>query len=149
MSAGGPAYAVLLACAESQARLVYTRSILNEFRDVLGRPRLRARNPALTDAAVDGILDLIAQAGTGVEEPPKVYPLSRDPKDEVYLNLAIAIEADYLVSRDRDLLDLMDEETPDGRVFRQRYPALKILEPFAFLQALRELEHGGGSGTNL
>jgi predicted nucleic acid-binding protein len=64
-------------------------------------------------------------------EIPKVLEYPRDPKDEPYLNLAIAAEARYLVSFDNDLLDLMDD--PD---FRQRFPQLTILDPPAFLRAL-------------
>ena len=36
-----------------------------------------------------------------------VYPqVSRDPKDDKFLATAVASEADYVVSEDRDLLDL-------------------------------------------
>jgi putative PIN family toxin of toxin-antitoxin system len=55
-------------------------------------------------------------------EVPRTLTLPRDPKDEPYLNLALAVGAQYLVSRDKDLLDLMN----DGS-FRQRYPDLTIL----------------------
>jgi predicted nucleic acid-binding protein len=62
---------------------------------------------------------------------PKVFTLKRDPKDEPYLNHALATAAEYLVSRDLDLLDLMLDES-----FRQRYPNLTILAPPAFLQVI-------------
>jgi predicted nucleic acid-binding protein len=55
----------------------------------------------------------------------------RDPKDERYLNLAIAVGARYLVSRDTDLLDLMKDQP-----FRNQFPHLNILDPTAFLQAM-------------
>ena len=45
------------------------------------------------------------------------------------MNLALAAEAKCLVSRDRDLLDLMHDES-----FRRQYPDLQILEPVAFLR---------------
>lgn len=62
---------------------------------------------------------------------PKAVVLERDPKDEPYLNLAIAAKAHYLVSRDRDLLDLMSDEN-----FRERNPDLLILDPAAFIQEI-------------
>ena len=41
------------------------------------------------------------------------------------------------MTRDTDLLDLMDESTEAGKVFRFKYPFLRILDPLAFL---REIE---------
>ena len=61
-----------------------------------------------------------------------MFVLSRDPKDEPYLNLAIATDASYLVSRDNDLLDLMTDSE-----FRTQHPDLKILDPVAFLRELQ------------
>jgi predicted nucleic acid-binding protein len=60
---------------------------------------------------------------------PEVFKLERDPKDERYLNLALASSASYLVTWDRDLLDLMDDEA-----FRLQFPQLTILEPPALLR---------------
>lgn len=41
-----------------------------------------------------------------IDEVPREVALDRDPKDEPYLNLACVSGAEYLVSRDADLLDL-------------------------------------------
>lgn len=62
-----------------------------------------------------------------------IFNLKRDPKDEPYLNLALAAGARYLVTRDHDLLDLMNDED-----FRRRYPDLIILDPAAFLRDLTQ-----------
>ncbi len=78
---------------------------------------------------------------TGV---PKAVALPRDPKDEPYLDLAIAAKAHYLVSRDLDLLDLMHDAS-----FRQSQPGLVILDPAAFLQEIArqgQLESAAGQG---
>jgi predicted nucleic acid-binding protein len=40
-----------------------------------------------------------------VDEVETSITLVRDPKDEPYLNLAAHVEADFLVSRDPDLLE--------------------------------------------
>lgn len=48
------------------------------------------------------------------------------------LNLAIHVRADYLVSRDKDLLDLAR-----SRDFRLLYRFLKIVDPLAFLQEMK------------
>jgi predicted nucleic acid-binding protein len=60
---------------------------------------------------------------------PETFKLERDPKDERYINLAIASTAAYLVTWDRDLLDLMDDKG-----FRRQFPGLTILEPPAVLR---------------
>jgi len=67
---------------------------------------------------------------------PKRFELLRDPDDEPYLNTAIAAGAEFLVTRDRDLLDLMDRTTREGRDFQTRFPRLTILNPVEFLKAL-------------
>ena len=45
--------------------------------------------------------------------------------------LAIAVKAKYVVSRDRDLLDLMGDPA-----FRNRYPDRLILDPVEFLEEI-------------
>ncbi len=64
------------------------------------------------------------------------YP--RDPDDEPYLNLAIEVESDYLISRDADLQDLMKWEQEAGREFQRRFRFLKIVTPVEFLQVNQE-----------
>ncbi|MEY4903372.1 MAG: hypothetical protein RLZZ292_1187 [Bacteroidota bacterium] len=39
-------------------------------------------------------------------EPTKIIEACRDPKDDKFLSLAISIGADYIVTRDNDLLCL-------------------------------------------
>ena len=71
---------------------------------------------------------------------PSHFDYPRDPKDEKYVNLAIEAEADYLVSRDKDLLDLMSDFSLVGKEFRQKSRPLKIVEPQEFLRILAEKE---------
>jgi predicted nucleic acid-binding protein len=48
---------------------------------------------------------------------PKEFSYRRD-EDEPYINLAVAAGADFIVSRDRDLLDLMTGYTDECKEFR-------------------------------
>jgi predicted nucleic acid-binding protein len=73
-----------------------------------------------------------------VPNPPTYLIYSRDPDDEPVINLAIHVKATYLVTRDRDLLDLMDLTRPEGKEFRERYPGLQVLDPVAFVRALND-----------
>ena len=54
------------------------------------------------------------------------------------MNLAIEVEADFLVSRDPDLLDLMKWEKEEGREFQKRYRFLKIASPVEFLRLMEQ-----------
>ena len=71
---------------------------------------------------------------TPLEGFPEVFTCQRDPKDAQYVNLALAADAKLIVSRDRDLLDLMDLATRDGSAFHKRFPSLRIVDPVQFLQ---------------
>ena len=84
-----------------------------------------------TDEAVEKFFDRIGQVAQKIENVPASFTLARDPDDEPYLNLALAAATDYLVTRDQDMLDLMQDPG-----FRSRYPALIILTPVALLQVL-------------
>ena len=66
------------------------------------------------------------------ETPDHTPAPRRDPKDEPYVNLAIERAARFIVSRDADLLDLMEDE-----MFRKRYPGITVLDPVAFLTEVR------------
>ena len=136
LSSTGPAYAALLACAEGKAVLHSCDAVLEEVRNVLGRPFVRKHFPADWNERIERVLDLFGRTATVVENPPAAFRLPRDPKDETYINLAISVGAKYLVSRDRDLLDLMTDESPEASAFRQQYPNLTVLDPVSFLQAL-------------
>ena len=69
---------------------------------------------------------------------PKNFSYPGDPDDEPYINLAITADADFIVTRDKDLLDLMTSYTDDGKEFRQRFRPLKIIEPLESLKIVRE-----------
>jgi putative PIN family toxin of toxin-antitoxin system len=109
--------------------LYVSNAILNEIREVLGRPRFRAKNPTVTHQSVDEFCRRIEQIAQKVDPVPASFALARDPDDEPYLNLAIAVPVDYLVTWDNDMLDRMQDSA-----FRSQYPTLAILDPVALLR---------------
>ena len=126
----------MVGMAETHAiQLFISGAILEEVAEVLERPRLRIRSPRLTFERIDRFLDRLRHFATLVKEVPKVVRLSRDPDDEVYLDLAIAAGAEYIVTRDHDLLDLTrakqrtDIGLPDG---------LRIVTPEELLTIVRD-----------
>ena len=74
----------------------------------------------------------LVDKGNLVLHAPHVFSFPRDPDDEPYVDLAIATQSSFLVSRDSDLLDLMKDEAS-----RTAYPGLTILDPVAFLSQVR------------
>ena len=135
----GPAARLLSLMEEPSLPLFISQEILDEIREVLARPRLHRKFPSLTDERIAALIADLSRQGTLVADVPAVFRLKRDPKDEKYVNLAIATHA-YLVTWDRDLLDLMDDSD-----FRRLYPELTILDPVALLRAMVGNQNGEGS----
>jgi putative PIN family toxin of toxin-antitoxin system len=128
----GPAGACLALVDEKHVKLFVSADILEEIRDVLHRPKIRKSFPTLTDEVVQDFLDHVVETAHAVENVPSAYKLGRDPDDERYLNLAIATQATFLVSRDNDLLDLMKDDA-----FRKAYSDLAIVDPPTFATHVR------------
>ena len=127
----GPARACFRLVDEDRVTLCLSAEVIAEVRDVLTRPKTQRKFPLLSPEWVETFVQNAESKAVVLSEVPKAFTLERDPKDEPYLNLAFAAGAHYLVSRDKDLLDLMNDEG-----FRQRWPDLTILDPVAFLQAV-------------
>src|SRR5215213_6156285 len=101
--------------------LFVSQPIIREVRDVLNRAEIRRQLPGINDRIVN---------------VPEEFHYERDPDDEMYINLAIVSNAAYLVSRDKDLLDLMTTSTDIARQFRSRYPFLRITTAAGFIAAI-------------
>jgi putative PIN family toxin of toxin-antitoxin system len=130
-NARGPAYACYELVRSGRVTLCVSPAILAEVRDVLNRPKLKRKLPALKPEAIGAFLQDVEARAELLTEVPPAFTLARDPKDEPYLNLAIAAKAEYLVSRDNDLLDLMADPA-----FQAQHPSLSIVSPPALLGEL-------------
>lgn len=133
----GPAAQALALLDEGKIRLFMSSRIRSEIEAVLYRPAIRAKNPLLTDEIILAVLNRLDTKAIRLDNPPVIVTYSRDPKDEPILNLAIYVEAEVIVSRDNDLLDLMRDDLPDGRFFRKRFPTIEILDPLTFVRKMR------------
>ena len=85
---------------------------------------------------MEEFFEAIEIAATLLEGFPEIFSYQRDPDDAHYINLALAADARLIVSRDKDLLDLMDATKPEAAEFQQRYPSLRILSPVGFLREI-------------
>ncbi|MDP9174026.1 MAG: hypothetical protein M3O30_09195 [Planctomycetota bacterium] len=95
-----------------------------------------SRNFELTLDARKISFAAIEKAATLLTGFPEVFVYERDPDDAQYINLALAAGAQLIVSRDKDLLDLMDIGRPESAVFQSRFPELRILNPVGFLREM-------------
>ena len=120
--------------------LFVSHEILDEVRDVLSRPKVWKKNSDITSERVDALITRVSEHGTIVDRVTQHFNYVRDAKDEKYINLAIEVQADYLVSRDQDLLALMTGRSDECKEFRRRFRSLKISDPVKFLKKLESEE---------
>src|SRR5438034_3779068 len=114
--------------------LFVSDAILREVQDVLSRPEIRLHLPGISDRIVDAFFIKLEAKAIPIGNVPEEYRYERDPDDEMYLNLAIVANANYVVSQDRDLLDLMSASSQVAIEFRRRYPFLRIMKSADFLR---------------
>lgn len=87
--------------------LFITKPILTEIADVINRPSVLSLLPDATSEQIEVFVSSISEMAHLVEVPSDIFNLSRDPKDEIVIELAVGSEAEFIVTRDNDLLDLM------------------------------------------
>lgn len=121
-------------------QICVSREVLAEAEDVLNRSAIRAHFPDLSDEIVGAFLKHLEKLSVLVRPVPKKFSYPRDEDDEPYINLAVAAGADFIISRDRDLLDLMAGHTDECKEFRQRFRPLRVIEPIELLRLIEERE---------
>jgi uncharacterized protein len=100
-------------------RLVISQPVLIEILEVMTRSDLTRKYRGLATRNMQVLLGILASA----DEAPLTHipAVSRDPKDDKFLATAVAGQATYLVSEDKDLLDIGE------------YEGIKIITAAAFL----------------
>ena len=125
----GPSGACFAHVRSGRLALITSPATVAELRGLLARPNIRRKFPHLTDEVAEGLVAEIERISSSIVDVPRVFEYPRDPKDEPYINLAIAADADYLTSRDKDLLDLMQDVD-----FTMRFPGVRVLDPASLLR---------------
>lgn len=95
---------LLEAMLGGKCALVTSDEIINEIREVLGRLKFR-----LGKNEIDGVVSALELLSNVIETKSK-FSVVRDPNDNMLVNAAYDGHADYIVSGDRDLLDLEEFE---------------------------------------
>jgi uncharacterized protein len=105
---------VLLLAVTKPARLYVSRSILEEYREVLGRPELQIRKGSRQE-----LLQLIKKCSY-TTIPARRLEITIDPDDNIFLECADAAHADYLI-------------TGNLRHFPRFWKRTKIITPREFI----------------
>ena len=111
-----------------------SRAVLAEVRDVLSRPKLLRKYPQLDSPVVAEFLASVTAKAEFLDPVPETISYPRDPNDQPYPDLVVAAGADFLVSRDQDLLDLQSPESELGQELRRQAPKLVIINPVELLR---------------
>ena len=130
----GPAGACVRRVLAGEVHLFLSERVLEEVRAAPEK-----RTPArlgVTHERVGRFIENLLRVTTLLETIPVEFIYLRDPDDAHYVNLALVANAKLVVSRDKDLLALMDAANSDGRDFLTRFPRLRIVDPVQFLQEL-------------
>ncbi|MFA1611207.1 putative toxin-antitoxin system toxin component, PIN family [Halobellus rubicundus] len=115
---GGPPLEALLRALEDDVRLLASESTLDELDRVMQYDRL-----PFTDADRHQYLSILRREASLVQ-PIEGVEVARDPDDDKFLGVAIAGDADYVVSGDGDLLDI------------RSYRGVEIVAPDAFVDTI-------------
>jgi putative PIN family toxin of toxin-antitoxin system len=103
--------------------IVSSPEIIKEILEVINRPELRRRFPEMAR------LPPLARVLSKLEDADVVEPRNRlsvchDPHDDKFFECAVAGHADYIVSEDRDILDI------------PQYDGIKTVSAAQFLELL-------------
>jgi len=102
---GGKPDALLDRVAEELDTLFLSDDIIGELKYVFGKPKFD-----LSKERIDAIITNIEQSGRNVAVSPQHRSpgASKDPKDDRYIECALAANADYIISGDNHLLEVKE-----------------------------------------
>ncbi|GEM_PF-77223 len=132
---GNHAWKCLQLAIDGKLLVCMSEAVLEEIDEVLRRPSVREFFPMLDDARVDALANWLREFAVFLDPVPHVFDYPIDPKDEPYIDLAIAGGAVYLVSWDKHIKRLGSPKNPEGKRFMADYPDVSVLDPKGFLEA--------------
>src|SRR5437868_5509941 len=138
----GPASRCVETARDGKALLFLSPFVLAEIREI--HEKLPAKY-GVTAEQSDELARYVASFATIISDVPELYSHPFDPDDSHYVNLAAQTGSSLIVSRDRHLLNLMDNSRPEGQAFQSQFPSLHIIDPVKFLRALDQQRSTGPS----
>ncbi|WP_428940253.1 putative toxin-antitoxin system toxin component, PIN family [Fontivita pretiosa] len=142
VSSSSAAARVLRAAEQRRFIPLLSKPVLDEHRAVLSDEELCRRFPQITAELVEVTIRRLRFVGDYVRHPRASFQFRRDPRDQKFVELAIAMHATHVVSLDEDLLSLPIGQTDASRRFRRRLPQVKVLDPGQFLLEIATTPRG-------
>lgn len=121
----GPPYALLEQVRSSALTFLSSTELLAELAQVLARPKFDAIL-SRSNSSREQMMVQVRMLAEVTDPPPLAQPICRDPDDDALLALALAAQADMIVSGDDDLLSLANFE---GIPILSPVQALRIITP--------------------
>ena len=139
ISPKGTSQKILRLAESGQIEIWVSDYVIEELKDVLARPEFLEKFPHFSPENLKAYLFRIKSFAHYVRDIKARFDLARDQKDSHYIDLAAYVDADLLVTRDKDLLDLMTGFDAASKEFRQRFRTLKVVDPDEFLKTIAEI----------
>lgn len=102
---GGLQYQLLTLARSGRYQLILSPPILSEIFRALDYSRIQ-KYLKYTKKDIGGLMDNLVQVSEVVEGKLEIEVIKEDPDDNQYLTAAVEGQANYIVSRDKHLLDL-------------------------------------------
>ena len=116
----GSSNKVILNWREGRFTLVTSLKVVSEIIKVLKDFKIK-----LSDDMIKEWVDLIVRNSIIVEPKEKILAVKDDPKDDIFIETAVAGDVDYIVSQDNHLLKLKE------------FRGIKIITPEEFNELLK------------
>jgi putative PIN family toxin of toxin-antitoxin system len=111
----------------SEAKIWVSPQLLEEYREIPFELEARGKiTPLQLKSLVSGIASFVVNAK--VVTPKKKLSICRDPEDNMILECCFAADADFLITGDKDLLEIKKTR------LKTRFPKLRIISPRFFLE---------------
>jgi putative PIN family toxin of toxin-antitoxin system len=127
---GGVSAELLKLAAEGRYEMFVSDDILEETAATLATSERIRKRYKYSNEHIVAYCEELARLGTVVSDPSPLAGIVRDPNDDMIVACAVAANAEFLVSRDKDLLTLGS------------YEAIEVVTPEDFLRILREEKAG-------
>jgi len=101
----GASREIFKGCIDGDLELFISTEIFNEIKRVLNYPKLK-----FSQDEIDGFLDQILEVGNLIEATVKVEKIKDDPTDNKFLECAVTVDADNIISRDPHILKIKEFE---------------------------------------
>ena len=121
----GEANKIINKAINEKIKIIITKEILSEIAEVLNREAKFQKFIKDKKTKIGNLIRTILSFSILIETKSKIELIKQDPDDNIILEAALDGKADYILSYDKHLLNMLE--------FRK----IKILEPREFLKLLR------------